>query len=124
MSRETERNAFARAASYLSYKAVARWTAYVAAVASALCLAVLLVLLALFADVVIHRGQLPAFGALPADEQTRVLSDWWSLNDQEQAQQLAPLKLAPDRVTYLVKVNEEDISAADRNLIGELLWKP
>ncbi len=127
MSHETERNALARAASYLSYKAFARWTAYVAGVGSALCLAVLLVLLALFADVVVHRGQLPAFRDLAADEQARVLDEWWDLKEPERLQKLAPLKLAAERNDILVKASEEELTSsarnADRHLIGEALWK-
>lgn len=124
MSRETERNAFARAASYLSYKAVACWTAYVAAVASALCLAVLLVLLALFADVVIHRGQLPAFRDLAADEQTRVFEKWWSLSEQERSQKLSEEKgLTAFKVYLLPPAREEDLPASSRMQIGEQLWK-
>ncbi len=127
MSRETERNAFARAASYLSYRAVARWVACAAAVGSALCLAVLLLLLALFADVIVHRGQLPAFRDLSADEQTRVLNEWATINDAEKSQKLAPLHLAPEQVASLVKVNDEALTAperaADRATVGEVLWK-
>src|SRR5262245_44771358 len=83
MARDPERSAFARAASYLSYKAVARWTAYAAAVGSALMLIVLLVLLALFADVVVHRGQLPEFRDLTAGEQEKLLEKWGEVSPQE-----------------------------------------
>jgi len=123
MARDPERSAFARAASYLSYQAVSRWTAYVAAVGSALMLVVLLVLLALFADVIVHRGQLPDFRDLTANEQDRVLAGWWGLPDAEKTAKLTPLRLASDRTAELVKLKEEDLTPDDRLLLGDLMWK-
>src|SRR5947207_1234995 len=104
MSPEPDRNAFARAASYLSYRAAARWTAYAAGIGSALMLVALLVLLILFVDVVVHRGQLPDFRDLAADEQRTVLADWSDLSEANKKERLA--ELAPDRQKALLKVKD------------------
>lgn len=119
MTREPERNALARAASYLSYRAAARWTAHVAAVGSALTLIVLLILLVLFVDVVVHRGQLPAFRDLAADEQARILNGWWEQSAEERAEKLAPLQLPPQQADFLTRLTEEKSQGAER----EMLWK-
>ncbi len=76
MSRDDERTAFARACAYLNYKAAAKWTAYVSAVLTALLFVALLVLLALFADVVAHRGLLPLPRDLTEDGRTHVAQEW------------------------------------------------
>ena len=52
-----EREAFARARSFLNYHAVARWTALIAAVGTSILYVVLLIVLGLFADLVVHGGQ-------------------------------------------------------------------
>ncbi len=80
---QTERSAFARASAYLNYRAVAKWTAYTAALLTALLFVVLLVLLTLFADLIVHRGQLPAFHDLTPGEQERVLAGKKDLSEYD-----------------------------------------
>jgi ATP-binding cassette, subfamily B, bacterial len=69
-----ERQAFARARRYLRFSPVALWLAHGAALASALLYVVLLILLGLFADLVISRGQIPPFKELPPQDQTNISS--------------------------------------------------
>jgi ATP-binding cassette, subfamily B, bacterial len=88
VSRDDERTAFARACAYLNYKAAAKWTAYVSAVLTALLFIALLVLLALFADVIVHRGLLPDFRDLTPDVQERVLADWRELSEEDRVERL------------------------------------
>ena len=122
MSRDDERTAFARASTYLNYRAAAKWSAYAAAVATALLYVALLMLLALFADVVVHRGHLPAFRDLTADEQARVLDAWGSKNPAERDRLLEPVGLTADRRTSLKTTAPEDLSEADRASVGALQW--
>ncbi len=75
MERETERTAFAKACRYLNYNAAAKWTAHAAAAGTALIYVALLVVLWLFADLVVHRGGIPAFRDLRQDQQEAVLAD-------------------------------------------------
>jgi ATP-binding cassette subfamily B protein len=88
VSREDERSAFARACAYLNYRAAAKWTAYFAAVLTSLLFLALLVLLALFADVVAHRGLLPDFRDLTTETQERILADWRELSDKDRVDRL------------------------------------
>src|SRR5947209_5993695 len=76
MSSDAERTAFARACTYLNYKAAAKWTAYTAGVLMALLYVGLLVLLVLFSDVVVHRGLLPEYRELSANGREYVLRTW------------------------------------------------
>src|SRR5262245_23908735 len=69
MDRATERRAFARAWSYLNYHAVAKWMALVAAVAAGVLYVLLLIVLWLFGDLIVHRGQIPAYDQLSRQEQ-------------------------------------------------------
>src|SRR4051812_13390761 len=61
-----DRTAFARARTFLSYNPLAKWTSLVASVGTGVLYVVLLLLLALFADLTVYRGQIPAYGDLPA----------------------------------------------------------
>jgi ATP-binding cassette subfamily B protein len=76
MDRAAERRAFARAWSYLNYNAAAKWTALVAAVAAGVLYLLLLVVLWLFGDLMVHRGQVPDFGQLTPTEQERFAQAW------------------------------------------------
>src|SRR5262245_29104664 len=89
-SAQTERSAFARACAYLNYRAAAKWTAYISAVLTALLFVVLLVLLTLFADLIVNRGQLPAFDDLTPAEQERVLAGRDELTPAERRELLEP----------------------------------
>lgn len=68
-----ERDPFTRAWQFLNYKPGAKWTAQVAAVATAVLYLALLIVLALFVDLVVSRGRIPTFRELPAREQAQVL---------------------------------------------------
>lgn len=59
-----ERRAFARALRFLNYLPFAKWTALVASVGAGVLFVALLALLALFADLMVNRGQVPAFPQL------------------------------------------------------------
>jgi ATP-binding cassette subfamily B protein len=70
------RAAFARARSFLNYHAVAKWSSLAAAVGTAFLYVALLMLLGLFADLMVNRGDVPAFNNLPEPEQRAFQEDW------------------------------------------------
>jgi ATP-binding cassette subfamily B protein len=69
------RAAFARARKFLNYSLAAKWSALAAAVGTGVLYVLLLVVLGLFADLMVNRGQVPAFGDLPSARQEEFLSD-------------------------------------------------
>ena len=76
MERAAAPDTFAKACGYLNYSPVAKWTAHVAAVASAIVYVGLLGVLWVFADFMIERGKLPTFHRLcRSQQQSRFLED-------------------------------------------------
>ena len=59
-----ERTAFARARRYLGYSPLAKWAALVAAVGTGILFVALLLVLGLFADLMVERGEIPAYANL------------------------------------------------------------
>jgi ATP-binding cassette, subfamily B, bacterial len=70
------RAAFARARSFLNYHLVAKWLSVAGAVGSAVLYVALLMLLGLFTDLMVNRGELPAFRNLPEADQHTFKQDW------------------------------------------------
>ena len=60
-----ETSALARVGSFLRYARPARWTAVLCGLATAVLYALLILLLALFADLLVTRGRIPNFAQLP-----------------------------------------------------------
>lgn len=71
-----EREAFARAWRFLNYQPAAKWAAQIAAVATAVLYVALLVVLGLFADLLVNRGQIPTYLTLQAADQDRFQEIW------------------------------------------------
>src|SRR5713226_4182595 len=61
--------AFLRARKFLNYNPVAKWLALVGAVGTGVFFVLLLLVLALFADLMVERGEIPCFANLPVREQ-------------------------------------------------------
>lgn len=61
-----EREAFARARKFLNYSPVAKWVALAAAVGTGILYVALLAVLALYADLMISRGEILSFRCCPA----------------------------------------------------------
>jgi ATP-binding cassette subfamily B protein len=72
-----ERAAFARARSFLNYHPVAKYTSLVASVGTSILYVALLLLLGLFADLIVNRGEVPVFPSLSPGDQ-RTFSDEWT----------------------------------------------
>lgn len=95
MSNETDRRgsapvdsskdntALTRAATYLNYKPIAKWTAYVCAVGVGALFVLLLLLLGLFTDLMVHRGLLPSYRELSFDGKRQVWENWDGLNEKQ-----------------------------------------
>src|SRR5262245_11072774 len=81
-------DAFSRVRSLFRYARPAQWTAIVFGVATAILFALLVLLLALFADLLVTRGRIANFSGLPVREQEQVVRDWSSLNPEERARAL------------------------------------
>src|SRR5262245_54940439 len=69
VERDPDKKAFTRAWSYLSFNPSAKWTALITAAATSVLAVKLLFLLWLFADLVVHRGQVPSYRELPLGDQ-------------------------------------------------------
>src|SRR5258707_12868647 len=66
VEREADRQAFARARTYLNYHAVAKWSALLAAVGTGVLSVALLIVLWLFAELIVHHGRIPEIAQLGA----------------------------------------------------------
>jgi ATP-binding cassette subfamily B protein len=71
-----QRAAFARARSFLNYYAAAKWAALVAGVATGVLYVALLLLLGLFIDLAVTRGDIPAYQHLPARDREAFDEGW------------------------------------------------
>ncbi|MBI1831234.1 MAG: ABC transporter ATP-binding protein, partial [Planctomycetes bacterium] len=61
-------SAFARCQKFLTYHPAAEWTSVVSSIASALLYVALIVLLGLFIDLIVERGEIPSYHSLPSHE--------------------------------------------------------
>jgi ATP-binding cassette subfamily B protein len=66
-----ERRAFARALRFLNYLPAAKWTALVGSAVAGVLFVSLLILLALFTDLMVNRGEIPSYHQLTAREKKR-----------------------------------------------------
>jgi ATP-binding cassette subfamily B protein len=85
MEPTSERRAFARAWSYLNYNPVAKWTALIAAVVAGLLYVLLLLVLWLFADEMVYRGEIPAYDQLSQVEREAFGESWLTPVGSERA---------------------------------------
>src|SRR4051812_42511726 len=81
-------SAFSRVKSLLKYSRPAQWTAILCGMATAVLYALLVLLLALFVDLLVTRGRIPNFAQLSVPEQKAVLSDWAALSPEERVRAL------------------------------------
>jgi ATP-binding cassette subfamily B protein len=86
-----EPSAFSRVRGLFRYVRPARWTAIVAGMATALLYALLILLLALFIDLLVTRGRIRTFAELSPREQEAAARDWASLPAEERRRALEHL---------------------------------
>ena len=84
-----QRAAFARARSFLNYHRVAKWSSLAAAVGTAVLYVLLLMLLGLYADLIVNRGEIPAFRRLSDGDQAAFKKEW-----EEPLSHFPPLSIA------------------------------
>jgi ATP-binding cassette subfamily B protein len=109
-----ERNAFARAREFLKYHPAATWSALLAGAGSGLVYVALLGLLALFADLIVNRGAIPAYANLPAavregfldQQQAETPEQAWKRRLQDEAD--------PDRAAEVMTTAPEKLGKADQ----------
>ena len=114
MEESTERTGFSRACSYLNYKPVSKWTAYVASVLTGFLYVALLIILGLFADLMVNRGLLPSYRELGSGEKKIFLEDWKELSVVDRGQALS----RDNTLASLVSINDLTEEQA------ALAWKP
>ena len=72
-----QRAAFARAQGvFLNYHAAAKWASLAASVGTAVLYVFLLMLLGLFANLMVHRGEIPSYRRLAVADQKKFRDDW------------------------------------------------
>lgn len=114
MQHEADRQAFARARSYLKFDSVAKWSALCAAIGTALLYVALLILLWLTSDLLVNHGQIPEFAELPSDYR----------DDFREGRRGAPID--PDAISA-VTTDAGRLVSADRSQLDSndlaLLWR-
>ncbi|HMF11842.1 MAG TPA: ABC transporter transmembrane domain-containing protein, partial [Gemmataceae bacterium] len=116
MDRPSERRAFARAWSYLNYHAVAKWTALFAAVAAGVLYVLLLIVLWLFGDLMVHRGQIPGYENLSPGE-ARTFDDRWETHGGEAMEFLGLSKARGDKNLAFVRPSDTALSSQEQRFI-------
>jgi ATP-binding cassette subfamily B protein len=105
-----QRNAFLRAWRFLGYKPVAKWTALAASVVAGLLYVGLLCVLALFADLLVHRGEIPSLQSLPPARQAAYRGFWDKALDENSDADEREAKIA-DRRQRLLRLGTAEASA-------------
>src|SRR5438445_1297941 len=107
-----QRSAFARAWGFLNYRPAAKWAALLAAVGSGILYVALLVILAFFVDLVVHRGQIPSFADLSSREQDRFLREWASAEESIRHARLVDAGITEERAKQLAVPDPDSLQAA------------
>jgi ATP-binding cassette, subfamily B, bacterial len=106
-----DHSSFSRVRSLLRYARPAQWTAILFGVATAFLYAVMILLLALFTDLLVNRGRIPNYAQLSVGEQETVLKDWSGLAAEERARALQHVgfkdfETAPEKLDELSPDNQ------------------
>lgn len=120
MESAAEANAFAKAVSYLNYMPAAKWTAQAAAFATAVIYVTLLAVLWLFADLMVHRGQLPNFHELSRREQDHMFDEWRGLTTAERTVRVEQAGVDRARAEQIASLTPD--AAMDRDALDRL-WR-
>jgi ATP-binding cassette subfamily B protein len=116
VERETERSAFAKAFAYLNYHPTAKWSAYTAAVGTGVLYVALLGVLWLFADLMVHRGRIPAYGDLTIRQKEHFAEQWLTV---DQGESLATLGLKDARQSELGTQDPQLMSTREQDLFWQ-----
>ncbi len=88
-----DRTAFARARGFLDYTPTPKWTATLCSLATTVIYILLILILALFADLLISQGRIPAFSDLSPDQRASYLATWTDFSQESRDAIIAPLEL-------------------------------
>ncbi|HEV3143157.1 MAG TPA: ABC transporter transmembrane domain-containing protein, partial [Gemmataceae bacterium] len=105
-----ERSAFSRAWDYVGYTPAAKWMAMITAAATAVVHVALLVVLFLFADLIISRGQFPEYSELTDSERQQFKDEWRAMVPETRLQAVQDFP-----VTHDPAVREIVASTADKD---------
>jgi ABC-type multidrug transport system fused ATPase/permease subunit len=86
-----DRSAFSRAWDYVGYARTNKWLAILAAAFSGASYILLLILLALFVDLLVSRGEIPPYAHLTEPQRQQFQNDWNNLAPEERLQSLTAL---------------------------------
>src|SRR5438270_630496 len=120
--------AFTRAARFLNYVPVAKWLSMLCGVATAVLYVGLLLVLALFADLMVNRGAIPALHNLPARikssfNQAITLPSDEKLRQARLVEWERELKdLGLEEAGWMNLAREDPANEHDRDLRDHLLW--
>jgi ATP-binding cassette, subfamily B, bacterial len=126
VERDAERQAFAKAATYLNYYPTAKWTSLAAGFGSAIVYVSLLGILWLFADLMISRGHLPDSHDLTSPQHEAFQHEWEALSPEARKERLEAVgdpnaaKLSELSVADLSLDKPADKDAYDRVWRAEL----
>jgi ATP-binding cassette subfamily B protein len=135
-----ERAAFSRARRFLNYSPAAKWSALVAAAGTAVFYVVLLILLGLFVDLIVHRGEITAYQQLSPVEQKNFRDNWEDVTPLFAGQVSSKAKDIPAAAQETLKAlgiedgrlkeyaqfclaDPKTLTPAQRDLRLELLWR-
>ncbi len=117
--REAEHNAFAKACAYLNYYPVATRLTYVAAVGTGVLYVALLVVLWLFAELMVHRGRVPASDEMADADRERVAAEWGALPQEERKSLLNAVGVEGAAADTLATADAMAVSVRDQ----EVIWR-
>jgi ATP-binding cassette subfamily B protein len=114
-----EREAFARARRFLTYSPWAKWSAQAAAVGTGIIYVALLVVLGLYADLMVSRGDIPSLGDLSERQQADFLQGWNALTEQGRIGYLHDAEVPAAQVEKLAKTDSRNLTPLEQ----EVLWR-
>ena len=122
-----DRSAFSRAWDYVGYAPTSKWLAVFGAAASGASFVLLIILLALFTDLMIDHGQIPTYGDLSEPQQTAFRNQWNEQSASDRSAALEAMSLDDAARKQLTKgVESDDESFANMAIrwkayVGQLL---
>src|SRR5690242_16617036 len=96
-----EREAFARAWRFMSYRPAAKWAAVAAGIATAVFYIALLLVLGLFADLMVSRGRIPSYHELSQADREFSNDNWAGMEEDDRRTILEKLGIDPKSATLL-----------------------
>src|SRR5262245_9025003 len=104
-----ERSAFSRAWAYVGYSPGYKWLAIIGAALSGASYVLLLILLGLFADLLISRGQIPTYDDLNDSQRAKFREQWNALQPDDRRKALEALPISEtEQLSFAGPAREND----------------